>query len=416
MILPDSDIYFSLVREKYQKLLVIVQENSAEYISEHWEELKPVEKKPASWVICGDNGYTCGLWQLLHYITVASEELNMRHVEIESLKSLNTATRAKEIIHNIVKYFFSCEHCRSHFLISYDSCEFEHCKDSETDFHALQSWLWKLHNSVTLRIMHEKIKDSAGKDTVGSTRLSMQTADKILWPSALSCHSCRSREPSVFEKGGEDSQTLVSVKQTKSFYIRMGDQLHLVPNYFTLISMGFTKESAEELGVEKFNLFTQGSTINSPFDEARVVSFLHSAYWDNHWQLSGEGSTPSDSQIATFGYVPTASIDSSSLFVSIAVAVCVMVVNFCVHLFPPFFSNIYLKLFCLQSIIFSRQLLISRNRTPSKGNPKSPLLLRSSDSMTQVLSNLSYDKVCIVKVIEVFIYMQFHLFIGIHYA
>ena len=299
-------------RNRYQNLLNIVNTESMDYLNVHWTQLKPMdETKEILWSSCGENGYTCGLWQLFHFLTIAGEELSLHREEFPmSPVRVYTAANVKDHIRDIVKYFFSCDECREHFLKSFNECEFHHCKNGDNDFKSLQLWLWKLHNSVTARILQEKLRNSNP-----SSDVTTKASEKILWPLVVDCGKCR-----------ENGKTIRD----------------------------------EELKTGEFSFF----------DEQHIVSYLRETYWDSSWLL--EGQTAQD--VGSFGSYLTspetnASVDSSTLFISFLIALCVI------------------------GMFFSRQFLLSRNRTPTK-NTKTPLLLRASENMMGGMgSSLNYHRV-----------------------
>ena len=104
-----------------------------------------------TWRTCtyGDNsmGYTCGLWQLFHLMSVGVVEYNRHnHPAI--------ATRyASETLRNYIDHFFQCDVCRMNFFDMYDNCAFDGCHRlsespslSEHEWKELPMWLWETHN------------------------------------------------------------------------------------------------------------------------------------------------------------------------------------------------------------------------------------------------------------------------------
>ncbi|XP_072148784.1 sulfhydryl oxidase 1 isoform X1 [Setaria viridis] len=118
------------------------------------------------WMFCRGSkketrGFSCGLWVLLHSLTVRSGDG----------ESQSTFTSICDFIHN----FFICEECRKHFyeMCSSVSVPFKSARD-------LTLWLWRAHNKVNERLMKEE------KD--------LDTADpsfpKVIWPPKQLCPSC----------------------------------------------------------------------------------------------------------------------------------------------------------------------------------------------------------------------------------
>ncbi|XP_043696406.1 sulfhydryl oxidase 2 isoform X3 [Telopea speciosissima] len=106
-------------------------------------------------------GYSCGLWVLLHSLSV----------RIEDGESHLAFTAICDFIHN----FFICQDCRQHF---YQMCSSVSSPFNKT--HDLALWLWSTHNKVNERL---KVEEA-----------SLETGDpefpKIIWPPKKLCPSC----------------------------------------------------------------------------------------------------------------------------------------------------------------------------------------------------------------------------------
>lgn len=80
---------------------------------------------------------------------------------------------------------------RTHFLESYDSCEYGRCSIAPYDYAALQYWLFELHRGVTLRIYEQRLNDpittKAAAALSGSTRAAIYD---IYYPPFNCCPSC----------------------------------------------------------------------------------------------------------------------------------------------------------------------------------------------------------------------------------
>jgi len=138
--------------------------------------------RTAVWRVCGmtegrashsnttlpDKGYTCGLWMLMHFLTVATNSRSLLPAKVETA------------IHGLVAQLFTCSLCRLHFLETFDSCTFGRCSGDESEEREmaaarLQLWLFRVHNSVTARIFKEHgALVSGGADQFRS----------VLWPDA----------------------------------------------------------------------------------------------------------------------------------------------------------------------------------------------------------------------------------------
>ncbi|PIA33485.1 hypothetical protein AQUCO_04100130v1 [Aquilegia coerulea] len=122
------------------------------------------------WIFCRGSkndtrGFSCGLWVLLHSLSV----------RIEDGESQSVFTTICDFIHN----FFICEECRQHF--------YKMCSSVSSPFNKTRDfvlWLWDVHNKVNQRLMKEEA--------------SLQTGDpkypKNIWPPKQLCPSC-SRSP-----------------------------------------------------------------------------------------------------------------------------------------------------------------------------------------------------------------------------
>ena len=139
----------------------------------------------------GDNheGYTCGLWELFHVMTVGVVVHNEGKSDSESkLSTLDAA----DTLRNYIQYFFQCEECRTNFLSSYDKCEFGRCErlhsnDSGTQKSAwreLPLWLWEVHNGVNVRLQRERLEQE-GMPT--PTKMEVR---QVQWPSEKDCPRC----------------------------------------------------------------------------------------------------------------------------------------------------------------------------------------------------------------------------------
>jgi len=119
--------------------------------------------------------YVCGLWTLLHMMTLAPYSATAPVVE---------KTMVTEGIHKYIYHFFECEDCRSHFLASWEDCSFGRCEISETKEtnKDLALWMWRLHNDVNQRVAERK-----GVPT--------KEIGRVLWPSQKACNTCRTLDP-----------------------------------------------------------------------------------------------------------------------------------------------------------------------------------------------------------------------------
>lgn len=134
-------------------------------------------------------GYTCGLWQLFHIITVSTIEWNIKARQEDFISPTHVASA----IRNFVEHFFACDECRTNFLKMYDECKYGLCNhlyvtvsknDGEESWEWLPLWLWQAHNDVNIRLFHEEREDNGHPQTA-------PMEDKAhLWPSKNDCADC----------------------------------------------------------------------------------------------------------------------------------------------------------------------------------------------------------------------------------
>eukprot|EP00929_Paragymnodinium_shiwhaense_P040003 TRINITY_DN20924_c0_g1_i1.p1 TRINITY_DN20924_c0_g1~~TRINITY_DN20924_c0_g1_i1.p1 ORF type:complete len:486 (-),score=54.09 TRINITY_DN20924_c0_g1_i1:328-1785(-) len=147
--------------------------------------------------------YTCGLWSLFHILSLIAEADNevvplpfdsapQESDEAESEKGaaqrpvadsrLPTSLRQ---IKRFVTHFFGCRDCATHFLESFELCDFGVCELSAADVSGAALWLWQKHNAVTRRVASER----------GLPAL------PDLWPAHAACPECWNEDGS-FDKEG----------------------------------------------------------------------------------------------------------------------------------------------------------------------------------------------------------------------
>ena len=142
----------------------------------------------SSWRTCtyGDNkmGYTCGLWQLFHIMTVGVVEYNRDNPAIPT-------RHASETLRNYIEHFFQCDVCRMNFLQMYDNCAFDGChrlsnrpSSLEHEWRELPIWLWETHNDVNVRLMGERL------DQNNEPKPNSWESQQARWPSLFSCPNC----------------------------------------------------------------------------------------------------------------------------------------------------------------------------------------------------------------------------------
>jgi len=148
-------------------------------------------------------GYTCGLWHLLHIITIGLVHYNVDHTP--TLTTMNTA----DMIRNYIEEYFTCDECRLNFIKMYEECRFERCNrltmdaGSLDDWKQLSLWLWEVHNDVNVRLLYEE-RDRNGELLTDSEK------ETVIWPSKKDCPLC-------WQDGGGWNEDNV-YKYLESFY------------------------------------------------------------------------------------------------------------------------------------------------------------------------------------------------------
>jgi hypothetical protein len=146
-------------------------------------------------------GYTAGLWQLFHIMSVGLVEWN--HVAMSDQQRLSPLEVA-DSLRNYVEFFFQCEVCRINFLTEYDSCSYDRCnrltsqrKGTLHEDIQYPLWLYETHNAVNVRLRKERIE-------LHDEEEGLTTEVQVMWPPIENCPSCwlsegRWEEMKVFE-------------------------------------------------------------------------------------------------------------------------------------------------------------------------------------------------------------------------
>lgn len=177
---PTWRIHKSLTRIADDIEEVIVDEKALVAIM---DETGPSHKQ---WSAGCPRGYTCGLWELFHIMSMGVVEWNKG----SSLKwGVLPVNDVADTLHGYISQFFACDVCRKNFIKEYDECAQDRCTrlgSSLTDveeWKQLPLWLWEAHNSVNVRLMHEK----AVREKRTTTR---EDEIAVTWPSREDCPMC----------------------------------------------------------------------------------------------------------------------------------------------------------------------------------------------------------------------------------
>jgi len=141
------------------------------------------------WTASCSTGYTCGLWELFHVMTLGVAEWNNKNdnARVTSLHQteLIPPMTAAECLRNYIEHFFACNECRTNFLKMYDDCLFGRCDRLRNhEWKQLPLWLWEVHNDVNVRLL----KESAIRE--GRMLPSSIEEQRVKWPSKLNCQDC----------------------------------------------------------------------------------------------------------------------------------------------------------------------------------------------------------------------------------
>lgn len=162
-------------------------------------------------------GYTCGLWELFHIMSVGLVEYNLVIPAEDDLilRELSISpTHAAETFRNFVEYFFACDECRRNFLHAYDNCALDRCirfNEKERDYEQwilFPVWLFETHNAVNQRLLQERTKrENHGAATKPQSVASSQ------WPAKTACPKC------WLDSGGWDEEAVYKFLRTDYWYV-----------------------------------------------------------------------------------------------------------------------------------------------------------------------------------------------------
>ena len=145
------------------------------------------------------HGFTCGLWDLFHIITIGA---SLQEHQLYGFHGgyLTSHQDVALIIRNFVANFFACDVCRWNFIDMYDNCGHDHCNrlPSESSIilgesggtgrgaeivKELPLWLFQAHNAVNVRLMDE----AAARD---NRNVTLEEKRAALFPPVAMCPKC----------------------------------------------------------------------------------------------------------------------------------------------------------------------------------------------------------------------------------
>ena len=195
----------------------------------------PDTKKWSASCVKGEKGmgYTCGLWELFHIMTIGVVEWNMMLNEEQAAMIISTI-HAAETLRDFIHHFFACEECRTHFTSEYAACSYNRCNRLTDEDPCLANWiqlpLWlsETHNGVNVRLAKEKAQRESVEFTHAMER-------RKLWPLHEDCSKCHE------EEGTHEADTYKFLRieywyVCSVFYasVHAGDLARL-PNFFSFI-------------------------------------------------------------------------------------------------------------------------------------------------------------------------------------
>lgn len=189
--------------------------DNIDFVSQSNENLLKILRKhplprttwsPSCMRLNSSQGFSCGMWKLLHTSTVGIAEQRGGLNLIES-GAVDRGTRvfspadAADTIREYMAFFFGCIPCRDHFIAQYDECSFRRCvrlTDDELlatpeDWKQLALWLWEVHNHVSIKVAHERIeREMENAKTTRHRMAVLKREDEIkhLYPSLEQCFQC----------------------------------------------------------------------------------------------------------------------------------------------------------------------------------------------------------------------------------
>ena len=142
-------------------------------------------------------GFTCGLWDLIHIITIGTSIPAHRTFAFRSGYIVEPKQIA-QVLKRFISHFFACDVCRWNFVDMYERCGLNHCKrlidtmpelsgaSAETQVEQgreLAMWFWEVHNAVNVRLMRE----AATRD---DRKVTKQEKLSAVFPTKSHCPTC----------------------------------------------------------------------------------------------------------------------------------------------------------------------------------------------------------------------------------
>jgi len=153
----------------------------------------------------GLTGYSCGMWKLLHVVTVGIAEqrggLNLKESGMLGEEArIFSPIQAADTIREYIGEFLICSICRQNFVKNYDDCRNNRRCDrlseevemaSIADWKELPVWLWEVHNEVSIRVIQEQKERQSTRVRLFSDKQNpILPQIAVVWPSMETCFLC----------------------------------------------------------------------------------------------------------------------------------------------------------------------------------------------------------------------------------
>lgn len=126
-------------------------------------------------------GYECGLWSLLHILSIGVAE---RHTSVVGADERVSVMYAGHVIRSFIdKLYARCSVCRNLWIRLYNDSISTVPGGDIDDWRHLAIWIWEIHNEITVR------RDQSAEK--GYKGLELRMAPSIsLWPTKTECPKC----------------------------------------------------------------------------------------------------------------------------------------------------------------------------------------------------------------------------------
>ena len=152
--------------------------------------------------LLNSQGFSCGLWKLIHVITLGvAEQRGGQNLIDSGMMSPKTTVfspaLAADTIRNYLDKFFTCKPCREHFLETYDECEnhqrcerLTHDKTTKdpSEWKELAMYFWEFHNDVSVRLVGDRIRNTYTHGV--QNKPTPQDEIAVVFPNIKNCIIC----------------------------------------------------------------------------------------------------------------------------------------------------------------------------------------------------------------------------------